>query len=150
MSSCFYSVAPFAGAWIEIHPLPVDHCLLWSHPSRVRGLKYLFQHWSHCIFHVAPFAGAWIEILSGSSFSRNASTSHPSRVRGLKSSIKILYASPFCVAPFAGAWIEIKNEKGKIQNARSHPSRVRGLKSVFSCYNIHDYISRRTLRGCVD
>ena len=33
-----------------------------SHPSRVRGLKYLV-YWTYSpIFLVAPLAGAWIEI----------------------------------------------------------------------------------------
>ena len=30
------SVAPFAGAWIEIELLPICALVLWSHPSRVR------------------------------------------------------------------------------------------------------------------
>ena len=36
-----YSVAPFAGAWIEMQPL----------------------NWTDSIKEVAPFAGAWIEII---------------------------------------------------------------------------------------
>ena len=33
-----------------------------SHPSRVRGLKFLLQQQPNPRIHVAPFAGAWIEI----------------------------------------------------------------------------------------
>ena len=56
-------VAPFAGAWIEItasEDLP--QLLSKSHPSRVRGLKYIITPTILIIFF----------------------QSHPSRVRGLK------------------------------------------------------------------
>ena len=59
------SVAPFAGAWIEIYTQvsceaedPV------SLPSRERGLKYLQKKNYLLNPAVAPFAGAWIEISS--------------------------------------------------------------------------------------
>ena len=55
------SVAPYAGAWIEI--VPSLYCLNLS--------------------AVAPYAGAWIEIYQ--SWRGHASNgSHPTRVRGLK------------------------------------------------------------------
>ena len=41
MDALAYYVAPFTGAWIEM--LPVKSGSLakdWSHPSRVRGLKF--------------------------------------------------------------------------------------------------------------
>ena len=79
-------VAPFAGAWIEIEcPLWPAYCLgcrtlrgcvdwnsIWpwiigrcwtSHPSRVRGLKFLGPADLPYLDQVAPFAGAWIEIV---------------------------------------------------------------------------------------
>ena len=34
-------VAPFAGAWIEIYIIKESLAYVLSHPSRVRGLKYL-------------------------------------------------------------------------------------------------------------
>ena len=100
------SVAPFAGAWIEIHP--------------ILGSPLISQ--------VAPFAGAWIEIQSMIVVGRSkASLRSPER--GLKLSIcaslrcvqkslrsperglKYIYSNRYCqsshVAPFAGAWIEI-------------------------------------------
>ena len=55
------SVAPFAGAWIEI-----------THSFRRSTAK-----------SVAPFAGAWIEIVSSGS-GKFAEVSLPSRERGLK------------------------------------------------------------------
>ena len=55
------AVAPFAGAWIEMH-----------------------RNWFLCrVDSVAPFAGAWIEINS-MTFKTYVLPSHPSRVRGLK------------------------------------------------------------------
>ncbi len=83
-----YPVAPLAGAWIEIlagikiFPANVSACL--SHPSRVRGLKFIILIIIVCYLVVAPFAGAWIEIICG----------QHNRVN-------------WRVAPFAGAWIEI-------------------------------------------
>ena len=57
-----------------------------SHPSRVRGLKYVFLFYSKYTNAVAPLAGAWIEIvLALESLKARLSSSHPSRVRGLKS-----------------------------------------------------------------
>ena len=35
-------VAPFAGAWIEISYRGIPYILVKSHPSRVRGLKFWF------------------------------------------------------------------------------------------------------------
>ena len=59
--------------------------MLLSHPSRVRGLKYLFT-----------------------SVARSFElSSHPSRVRGLKYLVRVLEIMLLTVAPFAGAWIEI-------------------------------------------
>ena len=77
-------VAPFAGAWIEMKMKYIYVVVVLSHPSRVRGLKFMdscitFRKWL-----VAPFAGAWIEI-----------------------TIKLYHFSAPAVAPFAGAWIEI-------------------------------------------
>ena len=78
-------VAPFTGAWIEIviyHTTVGDNPQ--SHPSRVRGLKYL-EHVSKTYDgHVAPFTGAWIEIQKADYLEGAAVKSHPSRVRGLK------------------------------------------------------------------
>ena len=78
------SVAPLAGAWIEIESLQITESLSSSLPSRERGLKFL----PGCSFgrrtNVAPLAGAWIEIY--------------------KLSTALWEQS---VAPLAGAWIEI-------------------------------------------
>ena len=34
-------VAPYTGAWIEINPFEISSFQLSSHPTRVRGLKFL-------------------------------------------------------------------------------------------------------------
>ena len=101
-------VAPFTGAWIEMSKRALKQLTeARSHPSRVRGLKYMQHLFYSYIIRVAPFTGAWIEILP--------------KIRSLPQN------SP--VAPFTGAWIEMlvrPNCWPKI--VRSHPSRVRGLK----------------------
>ena len=56
------SVAPLAGAWIEIfckNSCPVGNMSL---PSRERGLKSPDDMWEKVRQSVAPLAGAWIEI----------------------------------------------------------------------------------------
>ena len=98
-----------------------------SHPSRVRGLKYIY--WLRIVptTVVAPFTGAWIEIFCIRQQRMANVWSHPSRVRGLKS--KILTNSG--------------------TTSLSHPSRVRGLKSA-CVYDEVPVVLCRTLRGCVD
>ena len=55
-------VAPLAGAWIEIVIKDVEGISAVSHPSRVRGLKFMEGVLDSTIYSVAPLAGAWIEI----------------------------------------------------------------------------------------
>ena len=125
-----YRVAPFAGAWIEMMRMYTRHrCIVWSLPSRERGLKYYpaavqttgckslpsrerglkFRDGlaDVCRTDVAPFAGAWIEIPVISQLSRTVVWSLPSRERGLKSSLLRCVCATDAVAPFAGAWIEM-------------------------------------------
>ena len=99
-----------------------------SHPSRVRGLKYIKGTHRAFIEAVAPFAGAWIEIEELQNELDKITKSHPSRVRGLKFVDNHVFLSRDYVAPFAGAWIEIKVSETLFQLPSSHPSRVRGLK----------------------
>ena len=81
--------------------------LIWrlSHPSWVRGLKFVSRWKEGGLNYVAPFMGAWIEIRWWAVLDIR-SWSHPSWVRGLKS-----------VLPKQAIW-----------NEKSHPSWVRGLK----------------------
>ena len=78
------SVAPFAGAWIEIKYCRIDKQIARSLPSRERGLKSVSRAAATVVTPVAPFAGAWIEI-----------------------TISFIVLVAEMVAPFAGAWIEI-------------------------------------------
>ena len=56
-------VAPFTGAWIEIYREDDNgDASVKSHPSRVRGLKYITISRPTGFQMVAPFTGAWIEI----------------------------------------------------------------------------------------
>ena len=55
-----------------------------SHPSRVRGLKYVPTYQKLLLSLVAPLAGAWIEIYVIYKKKLEDYVSHPSRVRGLK------------------------------------------------------------------
>ena len=78
------SVAPLAGAWIEISSYSAGHI----------------------INIVAPLAGAWIEIFP-LVFARHIIESLPSRERGLKFEEYSRKGGRIAVAPLAGAWIEI-------------------------------------------
>ena len=101
------TVAPFAGAWIEMITNTMFRFRMLSLPSRERGLKWQWQQRADAQKDVAPFAGAWIEIGYLDSWSKICWMSLPSRERGLKcvqQTRRILF---LCVAPFAGAWIEI-------------------------------------------
>ena len=123
------TVAPHEGAWIEIRQAYCRCRGPWSHPTRVRGLKY--------------------DVIG--SIARNFE-SHPTRVRGLKFFIDKDKAQQVAVAPHEGAWIEIFLRQAvgtllivaphegawiEIRQAycrcrgpwASHPTRVRGLKS---------------------
>ena len=128
-------VAPFTGAWIEIdliahhgnlaspsHPsrvrglkyvmqVYVQVPVLLSHPSRVRGLKFVSEAVDGLSAYVAPFTGAWIEINFAAQDFFPAAASHPSRVRGLKSLDVTGTTDTNVVAPFTGAWIEILKER---------------------------------------
>ena len=81
--------------------------MIWSHPSRVRGLKYFLIIGHDIRSLVALFTGAWIEIYLMYVVVLATVGSHPSRVRGLKS---ITYGTV------------------RSGGQTSHPSRVRGLK----------------------
>ena len=79
------TVAPFAGAWIEIKAVVGGKEARGSSlPSRERGLKSVQDK----------------NAVAGD-------LSLPSRERGLKSLVIALVACISSVAPFAGAWIEI-------------------------------------------
>ena len=92
------SVAPHAGAWIEIS----------SSASR-----YLRSA-------VAPHAGAWIEI-DGRLHAEQHEESLPMRERGLKyaNGFDIAVVDP--VAPHAGAWIEIRSWRGRCRASGRSP-----------------------------
>ena len=77
-------VAPHWGAWIEIPCRAAVDAPVRSHPTGVRGLKYLRKR-----FGLAHFA------------------SHPTGVRGLKYSVRRICQRPLHVAPHWGAWTEI-------------------------------------------
>ena len=85
-SACdIISVAPLAGAWIEIPPKKSHMLILFqSLPLRERGLKSVITSSACDIISVAPLAGAWIEIFWLMQLTLHA-----------------------LVAPLAGAWIEI-------------------------------------------
>ena len=78
------TVAPFAGAWIEIYLLYRVLCIPRSLPLRERGLKSVFP---------------------GRNYTDPLSL--PLRERGLKCTGITITSACHRVAPFAGAWIEI-------------------------------------------
>ena len=89
--SCFVAantapfVAPHAGAWVEITLTPQRRSEILSPPTRGRGLKSLSPSGHGHQSEVAPHAGAWVEIA-------------------------VFAVAPHTggVAPHAGAWVEIK------------------------------------------
>ena len=101
----FDTVAPFAGARIEMAWERSGNTRRKSLPSRERGLK--------SAKHVKKF---------------HRVSSLPSRERGLKSWIQEEYDEAIQVAPFAGARIEIARQRFYSQDNMSLPSRERGLK----------------------
>ena len=78
------TVAPYTGAWIEINEIRTVKPNILSHPTRVRGLKFIRLGRRKNGKYVAPYTGAWIEIASFKSFAKS-----------------------LFVAPYTGAWIEI-------------------------------------------
>ncbi len=124
--------------------------VVWSHPSRVRGLKHVSRR--HLCSIVAPFTGAWIET-STSPRSRYVDKVAPftgawiETIDSSRASINGIVVAPFTgawietrashvdmyssaeVAPFTGAWIEtLPLPPLLFVPLLSHPSRVRGLK----------------------
>ena len=60
------SVAPLAGAWIEMSMRAgSERKKIMSLPSRERGLKLAKGEAEEKLKEVAPLAGAWIEIYGG-------------------------------------------------------------------------------------
>ena len=126
------SVAPFAGAWIEMfNPINVLHWLK-SLPSRERGLKcgttWTRPSWSGSL----PSRERGLKYVSGV-IGHAVRASLPSRERGLK-----LVTYPYgsfegVVAPFAGVWIEMGYHTRQCPALPSLPSRERGLK-YFVCW----------------
>ena len=80
-----------------------------SHPSRVRGLKYLLrqQELLEQVSHPSRVRGLKYCLLQ---IPLKFAKSHPSRVRGLKFRSRRSYFCDGSVAPFTGAWIEIERQ----------------------------------------
>ncbi len=104
-----YSVAPHAGAWIEIPPTPHPYRCAASHPTRVRGLKSCPPLRHFRAVGVAPHAGAWIEIWMHRKAAPGGGCRTPRGCVdcGLKSCPPLRHFRAVGVAPHAGAWIEI-------------------------------------------
>ena len=100
--------------------------MLWSLPSRERGLKLFGRYGNRSSIGVAPLAGAWIEI-----------------------NILVAFIVSNIVAPLAGAWIEISRSEKEIC-----PLRVAPLAGAWiEIYFIGAFIAargRRSPRGSVD
>ena len=122
-----YSVAPYAGAWIE------------TTLARIEFAKLI----------VAPYAGAWIETNSIAVRSVFMPMSHPTRVRGLKRLTGKQVQFKAMVAPYAGAWIETRNYRKSSPTGNVAPYAGAWIETTDV---VHRYQtrSRRTLRGCVD
>ena len=119
-------VAPFMGAWIEIH-------------HRLNTVQQLFR--------VAPFMGAWIEMSLRPIIIKRLK-SHPLWVRGLKYLIR--YNVPLCTQshPLWVRGLKSYNFDIALAGDMSHPLWVRGLKLCRR--EILRQVICRTLYGCVD
>ena len=80
---------------------------LWSHPSRVRGLKCYTPFVRVVYRQVAPFTGAWIEIGSSGGGSSTVDKVAPFTGAWIEITSCSFETASFVVAPFTGAWIEI-------------------------------------------
>ena len=78
-----YSVAPFAGAWIEIRRFGSKNTFGRVAPFAGAWIEITNSESSSVHNIVAPFAGAWIEILETAAITIGEK-SLPSRERGLK------------------------------------------------------------------
>ena len=101
------TVAPYAGAWIEIHSTAYLNCSRNVAPYAGAWIEISAVSLRQIVVFVAPYAGAWIEIFSRRSQMASRSSSLPTRERGLKSLKEILIKPRRMVAPYAGAWIEM-------------------------------------------
>ena len=97
-----------------------------SHPSRVRGLKYCHGLKLFKILKSHPSRVRGLKYIS-KDLKEVAKQSHPSRVRGLKYIFRVWKLYAYNVAPFTGAWIEIRHQGGDVIS-----------------------LVGRTLHGCVD
>ena len=81
-------VAPYAGAWIEIHDgaAMIPHAVV--APYAGAWIEIAFDYAGLFMQRVAPYAGAWIEI-----------------------HVCTQYVYRPSVAPYAGAWIEIRRSR---------------------------------------
>ena len=82
-----------------------------SHPSRVRGLKSMYEHHGRKFQQVAPFTGAWIEIVVQRNAERVTAEVAPFTGAWIEILIYLLQLPMAIVAPFTGAWIEITLSK---------------------------------------
>ena len=131
-SDAVRTVAPLAGAWIEIDALLRTAILLkMSLPSRERGLKYAYHvNRPTSISLSLPSRERGLKYVLSSVMQLLQHASLPSRERGLKLlSDSLSSVSSIVVAPLAGAWIEISYVPMTSHTYHtSLPSRERGLK----------------------
>ena len=124
-----YTVAPHAGAWIEmmladIQPLPASAVA----PTRERGLKCMQRRYPAHLSGSLPTRERGLKYVQMYSC-RCKVLSLPTRERGLKCLHPTVKVSADIVAPHAGAWIEIDIYLALGDCAKSLPTRERGLKS---------------------
>ena len=122
------TVAPFAGAWIEIvnvvSVVPAGPSL----PLRERGLKYKKEKKEVKIRPSLPLRERGLKSVNEAGHMRGH-WSLPLRERGLKYTTYSTGISDQTVAPFAGAWIEILKQPSISSTSHwSLPLRERGLK----------------------
>ena len=101
------TVAPYAGAWIEMHDGLIGQLEYEVAPYAGAWIEISVTGCSSVESGVAPYAGAWIEIPVWTTPKTSICVSLPTRERGLKSSAHWPQRHTSRVAPYAGAWIEM-------------------------------------------
>ena len=143
--------------------------MIWSHPTRVRGLKSLSLTILMSTIGSRTLHGCvdWNTICKAFFVSQKCRTLHGcvDWNFNLKSGSGEQSVAPYTgawieilviisdlnrakVAPYTGAWIEIASSRASCFLITSHPTRVRGLKLGLLWQPLPS--RRRTLHGCVD
>ena len=122
-SLCDFTVAPHAGAWVEIIAQRASQRGYESPPTRGRGLKYPNVSQYEEERTSPPTRGRGLKSSKACPCPPLMVASPPTRGRGLKSGKADQSDERHQVAPHAGAWVEIKDKTVNSPKEHSRPPR---------------------------